>query len=92
MVADGEGVADQRLEMFRSEVCEILRHVDQALLQRNRIKSGSPDRGGDRRDDSPARERGCDEDKILADLRAGGSMDRAWVDATLKQLGCKMPG
>jgi regulator of RNase E activity RraA len=32
------------------------------------------------------------EDKILADLRAGGSMDRAWVDATLKQLGCKMPG
>jgi regulator of RNase E activity RraA len=31
------------------------------------------------------------EDKILADLRAGGSMDRAWVDATLKQLGCKMP-
>jgi regulator of RNase E activity RraA len=32
------------------------------------------------------------EDNILADLRAGGSMDRAWVDATLKQLGCKMPG
>jgi RraA family protein len=32
------------------------------------------------------------EDKILADLRAGGSMDRAWVDATLRQLGCKMPG
>jgi regulator of RNase E activity RraA len=31
------------------------------------------------------------EDKILADLRAGGSMDRAWVDATLKQLGCKIP-
>jgi regulator of RNase E activity RraA len=32
------------------------------------------------------------EDKILADLKAGGSMDRAWVDATLKQLGCKLPG
>jgi regulator of RNase E activity RraA len=32
------------------------------------------------------------EDKILADLRAGGSMDRAWVDATLRQLGCKMQG
>jgi regulator of RNase E activity RraA len=31
------------------------------------------------------------EDKILADLKAGGSMDRAWVDAALKQLGCKMP-
>jgi regulator of RNase E activity RraA len=29
------------------------------------------------------------EDKILADLQAGGSMDRAWVDATLEQLGCK---
>lgn len=32
------------------------------------------------------------EDKTLADLKAGGSMDRAWVDATLKQLGCKFPG
>jgi regulator of RNase E activity RraA len=31
------------------------------------------------------------EDKILADLKAGGSMDRAWVDTTLKQLGCKLP-
>jgi regulator of RNase E activity RraA len=31
------------------------------------------------------------EDKILSDLKAGGSMDRAWVDAALKQLGCKMP-
>jgi regulator of RNase E activity RraA len=29
------------------------------------------------------------EDKILADLKAGGAMDRAWVDASLKQLGCK---
>ena len=33
-----------------------------------------------------------DEDKILAGLKAGGSMDRAWVDATLKQLGCKLTG
>jgi regulator of RNase E activity RraA len=32
------------------------------------------------------------EDKVLAELRAGGSMDRAWVDATLKQLGCKVTG
>jgi len=32
------------------------------------------------------------EDKILADLKAGGSMDRAWVDASLKQLGCQSPG
>jgi regulator of RNase E activity RraA len=32
------------------------------------------------------------EDTILADLRTGGSMDRTWVDATLAQLGCKMPG
>ena len=32
------------------------------------------------------------EDKILSDLKAGGSMDRAWVDAALKQLGCQMPG
>jgi len=31
------------------------------------------------------------EDKILADLQAGGSMDRAWVDITLGQLGCKLP-
>jgi RraA family protein len=31
------------------------------------------------------------EDRILADLKAGGSMDRAWVDITLKQLGCKLP-
>jgi regulator of RNase E activity RraA len=31
------------------------------------------------------------EDKTLADLRAGGSMDRAWVDATLVQLGCTLP-
>ena len=31
------------------------------------------------------------EDKTLADLRAGGSMDRAWVDATLLQLGCTLP-
>jgi len=31
------------------------------------------------------------EDSTLADLRAGGSMDRAWVDATLKQLGCELP-
>jgi regulator of RNase E activity RraA len=31
------------------------------------------------------------EDKILADLKAGGSMDRAWIDTTLKQLGCKLP-
>jgi regulator of RNase E activity RraA len=28
------------------------------------------------------------ESKILSDLVAGGSMDRGWVDATLKQLGC----
>ena len=32
------------------------------------------------------------EDKTLADLKAGGSMDRAWVDAALKQLGCKLTG
>jgi regulator of RNase E activity RraA len=32
------------------------------------------------------------EDKILADLKAGGSMDRGWVDETLRQLGCKLPG
>jgi hypothetical protein len=32
------------------------------------------------------------EDKILADLKAGGSMDRGWVDGTLRQLGCKLPG
>jgi regulator of RNase E activity RraA len=32
------------------------------------------------------------EEKILAALKAGGSMDRAWVDETLRQLGCKMPG
>jgi RraA family protein len=32
------------------------------------------------------------EDKILAGLKAGGSMDRAWVDLTLAQLGCKVPG
>jgi regulator of RNase E activity RraA len=31
------------------------------------------------------------EDKILGELKAGGSMDRAWVDAALKQLGCQMP-
>lgn len=30
------------------------------------------------------------EDKVLADLKAGKSMDRAWVDAALKELGCKM--
>lgn len=30
------------------------------------------------------------EDKVLADLKAGGSMDRAWVDTTLRQLGCKL--
>ncbi len=30
------------------------------------------------------------EDKILADLQAGGSMDRAWVDTTLAQMGCKL--
>lgn len=30
------------------------------------------------------------EDKILADLKAGGSMDRAWVDTTLRQLGCTL--
>jgi len=30
------------------------------------------------------------EDQILKDLKAGGSMDRAWVDTTLKQLGCKI--
>ena len=29
------------------------------------------------------------EDKTLADLKAGGSMDRSWVDAALKQLGCE---
>jgi hypothetical protein len=32
------------------------------------------------------------EDKILADLKGGGSTGRAWVDATLKQLGCKCRG
>jgi hypothetical protein len=32
------------------------------------------------------------EDKILGELKAGGSMDRAWVDPTLKQLGCKLAG
>ena len=31
------------------------------------------------------------EDKILADLKAGGSMDRAWIDIALRQLGCKLP-
>jgi regulator of RNase E activity RraA len=31
------------------------------------------------------------ENEILADLQAGGSMDRAWVDTTLVQLGCKLP-
>ncbi len=31
------------------------------------------------------------EDGILTDLKAGGSMDRAWVDLTLQQLGCKLP-
>ncbi|HEV7880418.1 RraA family protein [Bradyrhizobium sp.] len=30
------------------------------------------------------------ENKILADLQSGGSMDRAWVDAALEQLGCKV--
>jgi len=30
------------------------------------------------------------EDKILADLQADGSMDRAWVDVALEQLGCKV--
>jgi regulator of RNase E activity RraA len=30
------------------------------------------------------------EDQILKDLKAGGSMDRVWVDTTLKQLGCKI--
>jgi regulator of RNase E activity RraA len=30
------------------------------------------------------------EDKTLSTLKAGGSMDRAWVDDTLKQLGCKL--
>jgi regulator of RNase E activity RraA len=30
------------------------------------------------------------ENGILADLQAGGSMDRAWVDITLEQLGCKV--
>jgi regulator of RNase E activity RraA len=29
------------------------------------------------------------ETKILKDLLAGGSMDRGWVDATLRQLGCE---
>jgi regulator of RNase E activity RraA len=29
------------------------------------------------------------EDKILADLKVGKTMDRAWVDTTLAQLGCK---
>jgi regulator of RNase E activity RraA len=32
------------------------------------------------------------EEKTLATLKAGGSMDRAWVDETLRQLGCKMQG
>jgi RraA family protein len=32
------------------------------------------------------------EEKTLAALKAGGSMDRAWVDETLRQLGCTMPG
>src|ERR1700731_832602 len=32
------------------------------------------------------------EDKTLAELKAGRSMDRAWVDLTLAQLGCKVPG
>jgi regulator of RNase E activity RraA len=32
------------------------------------------------------------EEKTLAELKAGGSMDRAWVDEALRQLGCKMPG
>jgi regulator of RNase E activity RraA len=31
------------------------------------------------------------EDGILTDLKAGGSMDRAWVELTLQQLGCKLP-
>jgi hypothetical protein len=31
------------------------------------------------------------EDRILAELKAGGSMDRGWVDSTLQQLGCKLP-
>ena len=31
------------------------------------------------------------EDRILAELKAGGTMDRAWVDITLRQLGCKLP-
>ncbi len=30
------------------------------------------------------------ENKILTDLQAGGSMDRAWVDIALEQLGCKV--
>jgi regulator of RNase E activity RraA len=30
------------------------------------------------------------ENKILADLQRGASMDRAWVDAALEQLGCKV--
>jgi len=29
------------------------------------------------------------ESKILSDVLAGRSMDRSWVDVTLKQLGCK---
>lgn len=29
------------------------------------------------------------ESKILSDLTSGGSMDRSWVDTTLKQLGCE---
>jgi len=32
------------------------------------------------------------EDKTLAELKAGRSMDCAWVDLTLAQLGCKVPG
>jgi hypothetical protein len=31
------------------------------------------------------------EDKTRGDLKAGGSMDRTWVDATLKQLACELP-
>jgi regulator of RNase E activity RraA len=30
------------------------------------------------------------ENKILADLKRSGAMDRAWVDAALEQLGCKV--
>jgi hypothetical protein len=31
------------------------------------------------------------EHKPLADLKTGGSMDRAWVDGAGKQLGCRFP-